>query len=197
MAEPMLTIIPLRSIKEGKLSRVEHQGGREIDRDLTSQLLGSGIGEQSGQAQAGVVDQDIEPTESFDRLGDQASGSRRVGQVGGDREDLETLLKGPQLTGQPLEAIATAGRQYQRPCLSTSHQLSGQGRADAGRGACDQHDPARSRSQAVVRHALKLLRTVRRASRPGRSRNPRWSRRAGRTWSRFPQRVIRLLGISS
>ena len=57
-------IIPRRSINDGRQRRVSMSGAVKLTVELASQLLGIGIGEQSRQAEPGVVDQDVEPAES-------------------------------------------------------------------------------------------------------------------------------------
>ena len=47
IAEPMLMIIPRRSINDGKQSRVEHERASEIDRELAARWSGSASAKRS------------------------------------------------------------------------------------------------------------------------------------------------------
>ena len=121
----------------------QHQRCREVDGDLTGQLFGIGVREQGREAETGVVDQDVEPAESRGRLGDQAPGRRRVGQVGGDRQDLEIRLlrAGVRRTSDRddrHDGRSKPGRRAFR--RRTSSRASGF--PDAGRGSGDQDDRA-------------------------------------------------------
>ena len=115
----MLMIIPCRSINDGKQSRVSISGAVKLTASWRARSSGIGIGEQSRQAQTGVVDQNIEPAKSSDRLGDQALGRRRVGEVGRDRKDLEARLKRLQLAGELVRADRPGGRSARAPAPSS------------------------------------------------------------------------------
>ena len=169
IAEPMLMIIPFRSISEGRQCRVSIRGAWKLTVELAGDELGFGVGELRRQAQSGVVDQHVEAAES----GEDVLGTRRPGAVGSARSAAivttsQIGARRPQLVGQPVEPVEPAGGQDQRRGWPTAGEFPRQAcpmPAEApvirmtGRGASSRGSPA-IRSRLLEDIELRLVRVL-------------------------------------
>ena len=113
-------------------------------------MIGLRVGEQGRQAEAGVVDQNVQTAESCECLGNESAGRGRIGEVGRDCQDLEARLNRLQLTRKLLEPIRPPSGQDDRACLFLPCQLASEGRSDSGGSAGEQDDAAGSRHRVVA-----------------------------------------------
>jgi len=92
-------------------------------------------GQMPGHTVTGVVDEDVDVQLLRGDLADQLADRIGSSQIGGDAVHADAVLL-LQLGGQLLQAIQTAGGQYQ--IVALRRQLAGEFGTDAGRGTGDQ-----------------------------------------------------------
>ena len=142
-------IIPRRSINDGRQSRVSMRGAVKLTASWRARSSGSESANRVGRPSPALLIKTSSPPNREIVSASKPLGRRRVGEVGGDRQDLEARLQRLQLGGELVKPIAAAGRQHERPRLLFACQLACQRRPDAGGRAGEQNDPAGPRRSAV------------------------------------------------
>ena len=149
-------------LPERRLRAQERAG--QVDVDDVPPLLERQVLERAADADAGVVEQQVDAAERAPCVAaNSASHRRRVGDVGRHRERARRVAAG--VDDRLLQRLASAARQRDAPAVA--QQRDGDGLADAGAGAGDDGDLARSTHRDFLpwggASAVAMLRSRRRS----------------------------------
>ena len=142
---------PPRSTRHHAGQAGVHEGGRRIDIEVESRanLRRIAAGEGARRANSGAVDEDVDVASCGGDRGHQAGDGIGLGQIAGDMLDRHPV-RGCDGGRCPLQAFRVAGDENQ--IVASSGKAARQGKTDASRPACDQHDGTQRSRHGRGRH---------------------------------------------